>query len=286
MSLIEYRSGDLERLINGETSSDIQLVQEFEKHFRIPDTEAKLERLSKLVHAFSRIPYENLTKVLKFSQIPQVQQAKRTPGEVLKDHYHLGAGGTCFSLTLTLLQLVRALGFRAEPILADRHYGQDTHCAMIVWIEGQAHLLDPGFLILDPVPLDSKSSTEIQTSFNRISLEPRSDGSKLALHTLQNNQSSERLTFKLETVDASQFIRAWDSSFSWDMMRYPVLTHVQQNEHVYLQKGRVQRRSIETVQREEITSEDLAAFISKEFGLNAQVAEKALTVLKQMGEEI
>jgi len=81
------------------------------------------------------------------------RQARRLPREVLDDHRDFGTGGTCFSLTAALLHLIRALGYDAEPILADRRYGQNTHCALLLWIDGRPHLLDPGYLILDPVPL-------------------------------------------------------------------------------------------------------------------------------------
>src|SRR5204863_234100 len=66
-------------------------------------------------------------KIIKDAEAGGVEEARRTPAEVLADHHALGAGGTCFALTATMLHLVRALGFPAEPILADRRYGADTH---------------------------------------------------------------------------------------------------------------------------------------------------------------
>ncbi len=84
----------------------------------------------------------------------------------------MGSGGTCFSLTATLLALVRSLGLRAEPILADRPYGERTHSGLIVWIDDRAHLVDPGYLLTEPIPLEADLLIEKPTSFNTVILTP------------------------------------------------------------------------------------------------------------------
>src|SRR5579862_4890429 len=102
----------------------------------IDPSRAPIELLTDVASAFSRLPFENLTKIIKDAEAGRVEEARRTPGEVLEDHWTLGTGGTCFALTSTMLHLVRALGFQAEPILADRSYGADTHSAFLVWLDG------------------------------------------------------------------------------------------------------------------------------------------------------
>ena len=135
--------------------------------------------------AFSSLPYENLTKILKHDREGGV--ARRGPEEVIRDHIRLGSGGTCFSLTAALLHVLRALGLRAEPILADRHYGENTHCALLVWLDGEPHLLDPGYLILKPLALPGNEELEqvVPTAFNELLLRHREQGSKIELHTRQ-----------------------------------------------------------------------------------------------------
>ncbi len=117
------------------------------------DDVASLETVAK---AFSTIPYENLTKIINWASSGRTV-AKRLPRDVISAHVEQGAGGTCFSLTAALLHILRSLGWRAEPILADRHYGQNTHCALVVWVDGTPHLLDPGYLIVKPIPLENGS---------------------------------------------------------------------------------------------------------------------------------
>ena len=250
------------------------------------DDVASLETVAK---AISRIPYENLTKIINWASSGRTV-AKRLPLDVISAHVEQGAGGTCFSLTAALLHILRFLGWRAEPILADRHYGQNTHCALVVWVgDGTPHLLDPGYLIVKPIPLENGSlergeELHVPTSFNDVILSPVEGGEKIELHTLQQGQRSHRLTFKAGPADPAEFLKAWDASFDWDMMRYPVLTRADDEKQVYLQGQRLQVRGRESLAREEIPREGLPLHIARVFGVDARVVERALGILSQRGE--
>jgi arylamine N-acetyltransferase len=253
----------------------------FLDHFAIRSPLPPRDLLLEVTRAFARIPYENLTKIIRKAERSSVAEARRRPLEVVRDHLALGAGGTCFSLTATLLHLLRALGFRAEPLLADRHYGPDTHCALAVWIDGAPHLLDPGYLVLSPVPLAGLSETRVATAFNEVILTPRADGTRIDLSTSQGGPRSRRLTFKASPADPGEFLRAWDESFGWEMMRYPLLTRVRGGSQLYLQEGRLQVRSREATACSEIGPEELPARIASEFGLEPALVERALAVLRR-----
>ena len=132
-------------------SRDSLVLQQFLRDFHIDADQSPEQLLFASAQAFAKLPYENLTKIIKDAETGTTAAARRTPGEVLADHTAFGAGGTCFALTSALLHLVRALGFPAEPILADRRYGIDTHSALLVWIAGQPHLLYPSYLSVQPL---------------------------------------------------------------------------------------------------------------------------------------
>jgi len=261
-----------------------QLLAGFQKHFGLSPGKAPGEALVEVARAFSRLPYENLTKIIKEAQLEHPGRSRRFPDEVIGDHLARGTGGTCFSLTAALLHLVRSLGFEAQPVLADRRYGQNTHCALLVWIDDRPHLLDPGYLIVEPIPLDLDRQQNIKTSFNQLILDPLEGGDKLELHTLAQGQKNHRLTFKTQPVDAGEFIRWWDRSFDWDMMRYPVLTRVTGAEQLYLQGSRFQVRSHQAIQRDRISPERLVEHIAARFGIDPAIAARALAVLKDRGE--
>ena len=261
--------------------TDGELLARFLSHSALSPKTAPKHLLRKMVQAFSGLPYENLTKIIKQASLGNGKRSRRWPTEVVTDHFASGTGGTCFSLTATLLYLLRSLGWQAEPILADRHYGQNTHCAVVVWIEEQPHLLDPGYLIVMPVPLDdSNNATEIETGFNRLRLSPSSGQGKRSLYTLQQGGPSHRLTFKTAPADPGEFLKAWDASFDWDMMQYPLLTRLRGHEQLYLRDNRLQIRSHNSLQLQEIAPDLLIDRISSEFNLDASIATQALLILK------
>jgi hypothetical protein len=153
-----------------------------------------------------------------------------------------------------------------------------------VWIGGAPHLVDPGFLIHRPVPIgrdgpQAAAGTRLDLSFQTIRLVPRDGGSRLELHTGNAAGGSPRLTFKTEPADPGSFLRAWDASFSWEMMGYPLLTRVRDGKHIYLQDARLQVRGRDRTVRAEVPPAELAATVSREFGIAAPLAEKALRVL-------
>ena len=104
-------------------------------------------------------------------------------------------------------------------------------------------------------------------------------GAKVELHTLQEKQSTYRLTFKATPVDVGEFLRAWDTSFDADMMRYPVISRVVGNQQLYLQKKHLLIRGASESRRVEVPPEQMIAEIARQFQIAPAVVAKALRVL-------
>lgn len=259
-------------------------LMEFMKHFGIAPDGSPRQLLGEVTTSFANLPYENITKIVKYAESGSREKARRYPGEVVRDHIDWGAGGTCFSLTYTLAHMIRGLGWEAEYILADRTYGRNTHCALLVRIEGVPHLLDPGFLIINPIPLPSADEQEIKTSFNRVLLSSEGNKDKIALSTVRKNSKAYRLTYKTSPVDEGEFLKVWDESFGWDMMKYPLLTRTTASSQIYLNGNRFQISSADSVEKREIISENLVAKIAAEFRIHPSLVTRALSVLKDRGE--
>jgi len=178
-------------------------VRRFLTRFRIdPDALPRDRLLRTVLRAFSHLPYENLTKILK--DAAPGGPTRREPEEVLLDHFRYGTGGTCFSLVATLRHILLGLGFDATPILADRTYGPDTHCALIVRLDDQPVLADPGYLLAEPLPLDGPEERRIVTPFHEIRLVPRTETGRMELYTGGNRQPC--MSFKPETIGMSSFL--------------------------------------------------------------------------------
>lgn len=258
------------------------LAQFFLERFGVAPAEDPQLLLSRVAHAFSAIPYENLTKILKREEQGSALRALRSPREVLEAHLATGAGGTCFSLTAALIEVLRGLGFEAGPILADRTYGADTHSAVVVELDGRLQLLDPGFLVVTPTPLEG-GEVHVATPHNQQIFRPR-QGGRVELLTREGEKVTPRLTFKLEARDPEAFRRAWETSFSWEMMTYPLLSRRVGDSHVYLQGTRLQVRTARGVERAQVPPGELPQRIERVFGVEAEIAARALEVLRRKGE--
>ncbi len=263
---------------------DTNLLFTFKNFFHIGETSSKSMQLTNIAQAFAQIPYENLTKIIKNNVEKNSEKSRRYPKEVIHDHIQYGAGGTCFSLTMALLHLTQSMGIPAEPILADRHYGSNTHCALLVWIDGEPHILDPGFLIVHPIPLIKQGELKISTSFNELLLVAKDNGARIDLYTIQGKTKTHRLTFKTSPVDQSEFFKVWDDSFGWDMMQYPLLTSISNQQQIYLQSNRLMKRAKDMTEKHEIDPAKLVESISALFKIHPTVVDRALTILKQTGK--
>lgn len=233
----------------------------------------------RVAEAFSHLPYENLTKIIKADTVVGPRSAMRYPDEVIGDWLRWGTGGTCFSLTAAIIAVYDGLGIEAHPVLADRHYGTDTHCGLIIFGSEGTQLLDPGYLLFTPTLISETMTVSVSTGFNRIELRPSGNG-RLELHTIVKGESKLRLTYKMQPVDAEGFGRAWEQSFAWEMMTYPVLTRGTAATHTYLQGNKLAVRTGQGTDRITLTPEKQLEYITCNLGINKNIVTRALGVLK------
>jgi arylamine N-acetyltransferase len=186
-----------------------------------------LRTLGEVAGRFAELPWENLTKFLK-KHAPRPGSEQRggitgcSPGhrllrrsaEVLQDHARLGAGGTCFSLTNALRRIVTDLGYGARPVMADMRHGANLHCALLVAVGGRRYLLDPGYLVAEPVPLDEARPVRLHRAGSELEYRPVGEGGEFELHT-RNERGEDRLRYRLRTVPVTEeaFVRHWIASF-------------------------------------------------------------------------
>jgi len=234
---------------------------------------------NKVAEAFSIIPYENLTKIIKADSVISARSAMRYPDEVIGDWLRWGTGGTCFSLTAAIIAVYNSLGIETHPVLADRHYGPDTHCGLVI-IGGKGMLLiDPGYLIFTPVTVPVTGSVSITTGFNTIELRAIDFG-KVELHTVVKGNRKLRLVYKMKPVDPQEFARAWEQSFSWEMMTYPVLTRGNAGKHTYLQGNKLAVRTDSGTERITLTPEKQLEYITANLGISKSIVNRAMGVIK------
>ena len=266
--------------------ADQALLDRFLKTARIDRYRDRGDHLiAELCAVLSRIPYENLTKIIKSDTVITSGSARRLPDEVIRDYLHYGTGGTCFSLTAAFVAVFNALGIEAHPILGDRHYGPDTHCALTFFRDTGLFLLNPGYLIHEPIRLPATEPVTVSTGFNTLELAPLEAGRKVDLSTVVDHNRRYRLTYKISPVDGQTFGRAWDYSFTWEMMTYPVLTRVHHGTHHYLQGNRLRIRDNERTTRRILSPDEQYAYITDLLGINRRIVTQAFSKVSHGTDE-
>jgi arylamine N-acetyltransferase len=176
-----------------------------------PSDVALLERVS---CNFAALPWENLTKFLKKHEQCRTGLGKlRRTREVMADHAALGSGGTCFSLTNALRRIMTDLGYHAYPVMADMKHGSNIHCALLVENDDRKFLLDPGYLVPEPVPLPREREVRIRLPGRTLSYRP-TEGGEIELHTT-NDRGESVLRYRLRPspIPDDEFCRFWLRSF-------------------------------------------------------------------------
>lgn len=261
--------------------SDSALLERFCNRYAIDPAASVQEKIPQIAQAFSALPYENLTKIIKADAVVNSRSAMRLPDEVIADHLRWGTGGTCFSLTAALIAVYDALGIEAQPLLADRHYGVDTHCGIAILHGGDMFLVDPGYLLFVPTPLPSVAATSIALGYTTIELHPQGGGSRIELITIVKGSRKVRLAYKRAPVDPVMFEQAWITSFTWEMMTYPVLNRTSAGKHLYLQGDTLAIRSSEKTIRSVLDAAAQIDFIGNNMGISRDIIIKAWEVTKR-----
>jgi arylamine N-acetyltransferase len=191
--------------------------------FQLSPVRPDLKLLGDVTQRFANLPWENLTKFLKKHRPPEARdlperlrgvrgaERLRLSAEVLDDHARLGSGGTCFSLTNALRRISTDLGYRSYPVMADMRHGANIHCALLVDFDDRRFLLDPGYLVAEPVPLRADGTVAVSHPGQVVEYRPVSNRD---MHTL-NDRGEALLRYRLRPrrIPDEEFVGHWLDSF-------------------------------------------------------------------------
>jgi arylamine N-acetyltransferase len=247
-----------------------------------------------LLAELSALPYENLSKIVAYHKSGSPESAQDVSARWLDDPARSGLGGTCFSLTHWLKIRLDALGFSTAYLMADKpathtHRTSDIHCGLLFEHAGRAYLLDPGYLIFEPIPLPTAGlSVSTFISPNEIRIEDVAGAGVWRLYTGSRAAPLKpRFDFRREPVAATEFERHWEASHHWEMMRYPVLNRVHRDENggvqYYLQKNNLLIRTAgpngTTSEMKKLDAEGVRGAARELFGLPQGLIDEALGIL-------
>lgn len=251
-------------------------VGRFFERYKLSGEEPDLHFLVRLARAYSNLPYENVTKILKSASASGSVQKLRRTEEVLGDHLSWNTGGTCFSLCNTLLEILQSCGFDAFIAMADMHYGPNIHCAIVVTAGTERYLVDPGYLLYDPIPLPRVQISQ-NTPMNTVVLQNEGKGN-YSLFTEENGIQRWRYRLRAHPVEPSDFENHWIHSFSLNSMESVMLTRVSESGRLYYRRDRLELVAPGGRTRQKVSAAE-SELISGMFGVPSDLilqAQKAL----------
>jgi hypothetical protein len=234
----------------------------------------------------SALPYENLSKIVAFSHGGNMESTLGLASDWLEKSRDTGAGGTCFSLTWWLRERIRAAGLDCAFLMGDKGKALNIHCGLRFDWQGRSHLLDPGYMIFDPILLpEAGLSVEAWVSPNQVRVEDLSgpggpDSGVWRLWSGPRGALKQRFDFRRKPVGEEEFLTHWEASYALPMMRYPVLNRIQDGTQFYLQKRSLLIRPPEGVGgMRKLDREGMLDVLQVTFGIPQGLALEALDVV-------
>ena len=268
-------------------SNTNQAVGLFFQHFGAVGCRGTAADLRQLARSFSRLPYENLSKILV-----SAEAQPRLPLEVMADHLELGTGGTCFSLTELLRVLATASGLCCFPVMAHMRHGENIHCALRVQAGNRAYLVDPGYLLPRPLELSERSfETPPEEGHPMIVVAGSLPGvpagvpsGDFDLFTQEQDGYKWRYRFSDRAPTREEFLTRWRQSFDLPGMRSLVATRRDNhNSRVYLHNHKLRRQGPAHKSTRNVRS-CLEATVEETFGISPRVTRQAHAILARRKE--
>lgn len=256
---------------------------EFLKQFRYSGQTPSLEHVGEVSRYFSRLPYENISKILKKASSPEGQRL-RLPDELTHDHYAWHLGGTCFSLTYFLCGIYTLLGYDVQPLICHLNWGENNHSAVALQYAGHRYLIDPGYMIFKPLPLKKENVKSQISAETGLSL--RFDGAEdqYALYTFRKGQFVRRYHFTDQELSWDSFAQYWQASFDLPGMNDLTLTRIEGHEMLFIQGDFIKITGPDKIEkfRAQNTAEHL---IRDRFGIPLEKLEAARSIIKSTSNE-
>jgi arylamine N-acetyltransferase len=247
-------------------------------HFGLGEGGPELEMLRRIVAGYSNLPYENLTKIIKKFTACSPDERLRGPVEVVSGYVDHRTGGTCFSLTYCLGSILASAGYKCYPVMADMKR-PNIHCALVVETNESRYLIDPGYLVGEPVELTG-TPVSMATAFGIVELRPR-QGERYDLFTLDGGDRKWRYTVRTAPVSHHEFMRHWQGSFALPMMNNLLLTRLTPHGHLYIKNHHLRMKGPQGKANENIRT-DFESRIETEFGISPEISAQAREHLERL----
>ncbi len=248
-------------------------IQQFLSHIQPAASGPSLEHITQIVSQFSSIPYENVSKIIKFAN-SSGEISFRMPEEIYEDHRRWRLGGTCFSLTFYLLEILGFFDYQCSPVMGDMKWGENVHTALLLHYQGNNYLVDPGYMIHQPLQISKDTIQRYTAPHAGIEIRFRTADERFDLFTFRSGNYTWRYRFSPTPVSLEEFSRHWIASFFKPTMHGICLTRTNQHEMIYVHNDFTKISSRETVNRLRARNET-EKIIMEKFGIPLHLIEEA-----------
>jgi arylamine N-acetyltransferase len=260
-------------------------VRLFLRHYNLLSSrQPDLVVLQEILASFSHLPYENLSKIIKFHRHGgQEAERLRLPEEVIEEHLRMRLGGTCFSLTFFLQAILLHHGFLCYIVMGDMKVGKNIHCAMVVLLNGVKYLVDPGYLLRQPLAFDPNRPRLYHTEFTGVELRFNLAHEAYEVFTFNRQEMKWRYRFVDRPTPPEEFLQHWQASFHRNSMNTLCLTRATDEELIYIRKDFMRITNWDGKRNVSIKGKCHAA-IQQVFGIAPEYVEQALSALRENSE--
>ncbi len=256
-------------------------VQMFREYFHLSRPETTPVFLEEILRAFSVLPYENISKIIKLNRhFSEEERRIRLPEEVISDHMSKQLGGTCFALTYFLQSILVQTGFETYPVMADMRAGENIHTATIVLWKGRSYLIDPGYLLNHPMEILPDRPRLYKTEFTGVELRFDPVTAYYHLYTFDREDLRWRYRFKNQPVAWRDFFHHWQQSFFKPGMHGISLTRLTPDGLIFVHKDFMRETSFSGKRNIKIKKNYHEA-ISRVFGIDKLIIEQAQAALRE-----
>ncbi|MCG3119720.1 MAG: hypothetical protein ALAOOOJD_02231 [bacterium] len=257
-------------------------VRLFLRHYALsPSRRPALETLQQILAAFAHLPYENLSKIIKFNRCSENEARRlRLPEEVIAEHLQWHLGGTCFSLTFFLQTILQHHGFAGYIVMGDMKAGKNIHCALVVMLEGVRYLVDPGYLLRQPLALDPKRPRLYHTEFTGVELRFDEPAGGYDVFTFNRQAMKWRYRFADRPTPPEEFLQHWQDSFHRNSMHGLCLTRATAEELIFIRQDFMRLTTLDGKRNIPIKA-NYHATIQEIFGIAPEYVEQAQAALRE-----
>ena len=229
--------------------------------------------LGQILTHFSKLPYENISKIIKLQKNYTAPDRIRLPEEVMAGYAASRLGGACFSLTYFLHTILSECGFLCYPVIAHMRRMPNSHCALVLVMNQKKYLIDPGYLLNQPLQIHKDVSRIYRTEHTGVETVFNPDDENFYLYTFNKTNKKLRYKFLDTPLGMDVFLKHWLDSFYWPGMRGVCLTKVNKNGMVYVHNDYVQVQN--ELGRQKGRVQDVRLLVKETFHIEPEWIERA-----------